>query len=109
MSGNSGSSSPPSINRPNKGEDCEAMVITTHLASPKAPVLATLSPGDVLLLELASDQGPLQAFTEGGELAGNILSREQSRLISCILEGFNYQARVLEIDGAECQIEISAR
>lgn len=108
MSGNSGSSSPPSINRPRSGEDCRALVITTHLASPKAPVLATLSSGDTLLLQLASDQGPLQAFTGAGQLAGNILSREQSRLIRCILEGVNYQAEVLEIDGAECQIQISA-
>lgn len=108
MSGNSGGSSP-SINRPQRGEDCRSIFITTHLASPQAAVLATLSSGDVLLLELASDQGPLQAFTADGQLAGNILSREQSRLIRCILEGVNYQAEVLEIDGAECQIQISAR
>lgn len=109
MSGNSGSSSPPSINRPRKGEDCRAIFITTHLATPRASVLETLSPGDILILQLASDQGPLQAFSEDGQLAGNIISREQSRLIRCILEGVDYQAEVLEIDGAECQIQISSR
>lgn len=107
MSGNSDGGIP-SINRPSDNENCEGLVLNTNLASPRAEVIRSLSPGDVLNVQTASDQGPLQAFDLQGRLAGNIISREQVKLLGCILGGTIYEAEVLSVDNGQCRVQICA-
>jgi hypothetical protein len=108
MSGNPGGGGGPSINRPNPNEDCADLVINTNLASPQANVIENLAEGDTLSIRAITDQGPIQAFDEDGNLAGNIVSREQVRLLTCINGGTSYQAEILSIENAQCRIQIRA-
>ncbi|MEO2071129.1 MAG: hypothetical protein ABGW99_07275 [Zunongwangia sp.] len=108
MSGNSGGDSMPSVNRPNQNENCEELVINTNLASPHAEVINNLSQGDTLEITIASDQGPIQAIDKDGQLAGNIISREQVKLLNCIIGGTVYEAEVLSINEGQCNIQIRA-
>ncbi|MFC4872119.1 hypothetical protein [Negadavirga shengliensis] len=107
MSGNSNDGSP-SINRPNENENCQELVINTNLASPQASVIGNLNKGDILTIQTASDQGPIQAYDENGQLAGNIVSREQIRLLNCIIGGTEYEAEVLAIENGQCKVQIRA-
>ena len=98
----------PSINRPNENENCQDLVVNTNLASPVFEVIEDLARGNILTIQAASDQGPLQALDEEGRLAGNIISREQVRLLTCILDGTNYIAEVLSVNGGQCSVQIRA-
>ena len=105
MSGSSGGGG--SINRPSDNEDCANLVINTNLASPKADVIAKLKVGDQLSVEAASEQGPIQAL-RGRSVAGNIVSREQVRLLNCLNQGTAYIAEVLSITGGQCKVQVRA-
>lgn len=106
MSGSSGDGGIPSVNRPNQNENCEGLVINTNLATPQAEVINVLNLGDVLKITIASDQGPIQALNQTGNLAGNIISREQVKLLNCIISGTVYEAEVLSINDGQCNIQI---
>lgn len=106
MSGSSGDGGIPSINRPNQNENCEGLVINTNLASPQVEVIETLSQGDILTIAIASDQGPIQALNQEGNLAGNIISREQVKLLNCIIAGTTYEAEVLSVIDGQCKVQI---
>ena len=106
MSGQPPGAGIPSINRPNPNEDCRGLVINTNLRSPQATILQNLKKGDLLIIQTASDQGPLQAFDADGNLAGNIISREQAKLLDCIIRGTEYMAEILSIENGQCDIQI---
>lgn len=95
---------PPTVSGPS--DSCATLVINTTLASPKADVVATINRGDILIIAIASDQGPIQALTQGGELTGNITSRDQVKLLGCIVGGTNYIAEVISRNDGECNIQI---
>lgn len=108
MSGSSGGGGIPSINRPNNNENCEGLVINTNLATPQAVVINNLTVGDILIIQTVSDQGPIQALNSNGDLAGNIVSREQVRLLACMVNGIEYIAEVLDIENGQCRVQIRA-
>jgi hypothetical protein len=105
MSG-SGGGDGPSFSAPSQNDSCENIVINTNLASPQANVIANLTVGDRLDITAVTDQGPIQALDVNGQVAGNIISREQIRLLNCIRQGTVYVADVLEIDNGQCQVQI---
>lgn len=105
MSGGGGGSSP-SINRPIEGESCENLVLNVNIASPQPDVIITLSRGNILNVSAVSDQGPIQVITQDGRLAGNVISRDQVRLMNCINGGVTYIAEVTSIDGGQCGVQI---
>ncbi len=106
MSGSSGDGGMPSVNRPNQNENCEGLVINTNLATPNAEVLENLEIGDFLEITIATDQGPIQALDQEGNLAGNIISREQVKLLNCIISGTIYEAEILSLNDGQCNIQI---
>jgi hypothetical protein len=108
MSGSGNSDYMPIINNPIDNDNCSRLVIKTQLASPKVEVVSNLRKGDLLSITTASDQGPIQAFDSNQKLAGNIVSREQARLLNCINKGTNYKGEVISIDEGQCIIQIFA-
>lgn len=98
----------PSINRPNQNDSCANLVINTNLATPQVNVINNLNVGDILNINALTDQGPIQALTDNGLLAGNIISREQIRLLTCLLRGTIFNAEIMNIDNGQCQIRIYA-
>lgn len=104
-SGGGGDNDMPSINRPSQNDSCASLIINTNLATPQANVINNLNAGDVLDINAVTDQGPIQALYNG-QLAGNIISREQIRLLACLIKGVPFVADVIEIDNGQCQVRI---
>lgn len=98
--------SEPIISSSGQNDSCEGIYINTNLASPQANVVAKLKKGDILTIQAASDQGPIQALDKDGNLAGNIISKEQIKLLNCIVKGKSFVADVLEVDNGQCKIQI---
>jgi hypothetical protein len=93
----------------NSGEtkDCQLLSFRTQLASPKLAVIAKLMINELLDVNLTPPSGPVQVTNSEGEIAGAILSPDIATLIQCIAEGHEYQAKVIDIKGGNCQILIT--
>jgi len=102
----SGSSSDYSFDSGPVQTSCADIVLRTQLASPNPAVIAELGVGDILTIHLLSAVGPLQALTADNVVAGAILTSNPALLINCINNGSEFQARVLSINGGDCQISI---
>jgi hypothetical protein len=87
-------------------KDCQSLSIRTQLASPKQDVLNKLKIGDILEVVLTPPTGPVEAVTSAGEIAGAIFHMDIDSLIQCISNNHEYQAKVIEIKGGNCQILI---
>ena len=87
-------------------QSCEKLTIHTRLASPVPNVVATLTIGQILTIRLSSVVGPIEAVTDQGNVAGAILTTKLTQLINCITSGTAYVARVLSINGGDCQVSI---
>lgn len=85
---------------------CEDLVIRTQLASPNPTVVAGLSAGEILTIHLVNALGPIQAMTGEGAIAGAILTSKATQLINCIASGTVYVAKVISVNGGDCQITI---
>ena len=106
MSGNSNDGGGPSISRPSSNESCNDLVIVLNLSSPQGSVIEQLKNGDILSVQSLTDQGPIQVLNNQGELAGTVISREMVRLLNCINQGTSFVAEVLQINGAQCKVQI---
>ncbi len=95
---------PPTVSGPS--DSCASLVINTTLSSPQVNVVENLNRGDILIIASASDQGPIQAITQEGQLAGNIMSRDTVKLLGCIIGGTNYVAEVISRNDGECNVQI---
>jgi hypothetical protein len=103
--GGGGGMMPPSVNG---GDDyCLRLEITTNLATVNIDVLSKTQEGDVLPVSVQGADGPVVVLNDG-DILGSILSRFQVKLINCINKGTEYEALVEKIDGAICQVKISA-
>lgn len=112
MSGSSGSDRDPGgggVGPPGgPGQDpCLTLMTRTTLNSPDPAVLATLAPGALLTLRLLGPARPtIVAETPDGRRAGSITSAWQAQLVTCLEQGYKFQAQVLRIDGGACEVEI---
>lgn len=80
----------------------------TNLNSVVRTVLSGLRVGDRLMVDF--DPGPPQrllAKTQAGAVVGSITSPSMLQFIQCIQAGVIYEAEVLGIRGAQCQVRIS--
>ena len=86
--------------------NCENICIVTILNSPQEDVLASLNIGDILCIK--EEAGKLLA-TKNGKIAGSLTPPEQAKVISCIGEGYEYIAEVIEKTGAACKVQIKPK
>ena len=87
-----------------------AITETTNLNSVDQAVLATLHQGSVL--SVVYQAGPprrLVAEAAPGIVAGSITSPSMAQIIRCISNGYSYNAVVVSIRGAQCQVRIEPR
>jgi hypothetical protein len=82
----------------------------TTLNSVNRNVVASLRPNDRLAVVFQA--GPPQrlvAQTQAGATAGSITSPSMLQIIQCIQAGHNYDAVVLSVRSAQCQVRIEPR
>lgn len=85
-----------------------AIVDIVPLNSPQPPVIATLSVGDVLGVNLnrAGPNPVLEVLASGGRRAGALTHRNHVRIIGCIDAGRVYQAVVHSIKGGSVEVRV---
>lgn len=78
------------------------------LNSPQPAVIATLTIGDVLIVNL-NRSGPnpvLEVLASAGRRAGALTHRNHVRIIACIDNGRAYQAVVMSIRGGSVDVRV---
>ena len=95
--------------RPMQGKSnaCLNLVIITNLASVDAEVLKKVDVGEVLPMAAQSADGPVVVMKDD-EVLGTVLSSKLVQLLNCMNGGTEYEAEVLIIEGAICQVKINA-
>lgn len=86
---------------------CLNLVIKTNLSSVDEDVLNTVAIGEILPVAAEGIDGPVRVLKDGNIL-GTVLSGLLLELINCINNGTEYEATILKIDGAICQVKIAA-
>lgn len=107
MSGSGGSGGPSGSN--DGYTDCESLAFETNLSSPKANVVATLSVGSVLDVEVRQ-QGTQSIVVAifGGNVAGGLATPQLQRLRQCIANGVRFRADVLFIREGQVKVRVTA-
>ena len=90
-----------------RGNACMDLDITTNLASVDADVLKRVKEGDVLPVKALGTDGPVVVIKDG-ETVGTVLSSKLVQLLNCMNGGTEYEAEVLKVEEAICQVRISA-
>lgn len=88
------------------GSDPCNIIEITALNSPNKAVISTLIPGDLLAVVYVF--GPPQQLLaqKNGATAGSITSPSMLKIINCINQGRAYDAEVISVLGAICQVRV---
>lgn len=105
MSGSDSGSNPSGSGIPSGARtSCESLAFETFLSSPKPIVVSRLSVGDILDIVVQTTQGiETVAVLHNGQVAGGLV-QNSDRIKACISQGFDYQADVRGIRGAQVTI-----
>lgn len=87
--------------------DCSRVSTKTNIVSPDPVVVSSLRIGDLLDVQLRSATGPVIAVTNAGEVAGSLFVINLGALIACIINGHEFTAKILSINGGNVQVLIS--
>lgn len=83
---------------------CDSLAFETLLSSPKPPVIAQMSIGDVLDISLYAGGGvETVAVLFEGQIAGGLV-KNSDRLKACMSQGYTYRADVRGIQGAQVTV-----
>lgn len=91
----------------NGADYCLNLVIKTNLSSVDEKVLSNVAIGEILPVAAEGIDGPVRVLKDG-DILGTVLSGLLLELINCINNGTEYEATILKIDGAICQVKIAA-
>lgn len=86
--------------------ECLRLIIRTPLNSPVPMVIARLTKGDKLSLEVRGERGPVVAIDTKGDVAGSITDERLLDLIGCINDGHVYVAIVTNVERGKVDVEI---
>lgn len=96
---------------PEPSNKCSEFVEKTPLSSPKAAVLKKLKVEDVLdvVLQANPDKTSTVVAAKDMQVAGSIVSARSPQLIRCLKEGYEFEAKILELAGGLCTVEVRAK
>jgi len=91
---------------PDPPSDCARFTKEVVLSSPNPAVLPALTVGEILVLQFepTSNQRVIQAVTDAGIVAGSVTG--EAGLRTCMIEGHDYVAEVLGVQGGSCRVRI---
>lgn len=101
----------PTIGGGQNSPNCSILSGRGTIMSPAPAVLPSLKVNDLLDVSLRGVTGPLQAYTQAGQLVGGIflLANLSASFIACINDNFEYQAKIVSLTGGLCEILISIK
>lgn len=91
--------------------DCLNLTGRGTIMSPDPAIMPLLSVGEIIDISLRSVTGPLQAYTSGGQLIGNVFlpGNLSATFIACINDANDYKARITSLTGGLCELFITLR
>lgn len=92
---------------PSYSSPCDTLRFDSQLSSPQAPVVATLSPGAVLPVEVVQMKGQVVVqVLHNGQPAGGLTGPEATQLRNCIEQGHDFNATVLQVNGGQVRVRV---
>jgi len=88
---------------------CSQLSFRAPLTSPKPQILQALKVGEVLTIHLDPTPPHAVIVSFRGTPAGTLTGPDISQLVRCIQNGFQYAAKVLEVAGSVCVVEVAAQ
>lgn len=86
---------------------CDTLRFDSQLSSPQAPVVATLSLGDVLPIVVVQMRGQVVVqVISNGQPAGGLTGPEATQLRNCIEQGHDFNATVLQVNGGQVRVRV---
>ena len=91
-------------------DPCEKLTSETTLTSPVRNVIAQLTKGTLLDVEV-NDSGGTRVVRAvyKGQVAGSITSSIIQKIAECIENGHKYVAEVLSVQGGACRVRVRIR
>lgn len=92
------------------GDDCESLVLNTHISSPKEDVVDQVQVGDVLDVSVQM-QGATSVVVvlHKGHMAGGLAAPQVAKLRECIQKGTVYIATVTEKNAGLIKVRVTAK
>ena len=84
---------------------CDEIADVTILASPVPAVIALLSAGTVLGIELRA-KPEIVVAVHLGTVGGSVVPGNLARLIECLKKGYRFTATVVTLDGGHCRVAL---
>jgi hypothetical protein len=102
-SGGGGDYWPPNIDE----IPCVNLKFTTQISSPQSPAIQSVRVGDVLVVQIQA-LGGIQAVAilKNGQVVGGLVGGKVKRLRDCLVQGSQFKATVLTVNGAQVQVEV---
>lgn len=93
---------------PTEPVDCAELAFEAAIASPHPDVVASLTQGEILTVELDTSSGRNRVLvrTNRGDVAGALISGRIAELLRCLQEGVAFEAEVTGIDGGDVTIHV---
>lgn len=88
---------------------CERVNFRATINSPQPAVIASLKLGDSLDVALQTTPTTVIVVLHDGLVAGSLAGTGVMQLISCIQNGFTYEATVVAINGANCTVQVTPK
>jgi hypothetical protein len=91
--------------------DCGLLIVETTINSPVSAVIASLKRGDRLTVEIQVGANNINSLVakHGGQIAGSLTPPSLITILTCIQNGFQYVAIVLnDVTGGVVRVRIQA-
>lgn len=104
MSGSGGGGGPP----PRDETDCARLSLDAEVASPQPRVVARLTVGELLSVELDQTGGRPRIIvrTSNNDVVGALLSSRLPALLRCLQQGEDFAAEVTLIAGGDVRVKV---
>jgi hypothetical protein len=87
---------------------CDQLSFLAIINSPQPAVISRLKKGDVLKVAFQASPQPAVVVEYKGAVAGTLTGTKISNLISCLQNGYTFEAEVISIVGGKCTVEVKA-
>jgi hypothetical protein len=87
-------------------DPCDKLSFVAIVNSPQPAVIAKLSQGDLLNVKLQATPQTVVVVEYQGAVAGTLAGVQVTRLINCLQNGYEYNAKVISVVGGKCTIEV---
>ena len=85
---------------------CGNISFRAVINSPQPAVIAILQPGAILQVKHQTLPTNAVIVEYAGQLVGALTGTKINQLINCLLDGFSFEAEVVEVRGGTCIVDV---